>query len=65
MHGPVEGVLLIGCEPADLGGDEGRMGLSEVVEAAVEAAVQTTESLVQRILIGAPIGSGQITAKEN
>ncbi len=65
MHGPIEGVLLIGCEPADLGGDEGHMGLSEVVEAAVEAAVQTTESLIQKILLGTPIGSGQITAKEN
>ena len=65
MHGSIEGVLLIGCEPATLGGDEGHMGLSEIVEAAVEAAVKTTESLVQKILIGTPIGSGQITAKEN
>jgi hydrogenase maturation protease len=56
MHGPIKGVLLVGCEPASLGGDEGHMGLSEPVEAAVEHAAKTTESLVQKILIGAPIG---------
>jgi hydrogenase maturation protease len=50
MHGPLKRILLIGCEPASLGGDEGYMGLSELVEAAVEEAVKATESLVKRVL---------------
>jgi hydrogenase maturation protease len=52
MHGPLRRVLLIGCEPATLGGDEGHMGLSKPVEAAVGEAVKVTESLVKRILDG-------------
>jgi hydrogenase maturation protease len=52
MNGSLNRVLLVGCEPAALGGDEGFMGLSEPVEAAVEEAVNTTETLVSRILNG-------------
>jgi len=60
MHGPLKRVLLVGCEPATLGGDEGHMGLSEPVEAAVAEAVKATEALVKRILEGEPIsGSPQ------
>ena len=55
MHGPLKRVLLIGCEPASLGGDEGYIGLSEPVEVAVEAAVKATESLVKRVLDGETI----------
>jgi hydrogenase maturation protease len=51
-HGPLKKVLLVGCEPATLGGEEGYMGLSEPVKAAVEEAVRTTEDLVRRILDG-------------
>ncbi len=43
-------LLLIGCEPQELGGEEGLMGLSEPVEAAIEKAVEVVESLVARIL---------------
>ncbi len=43
-------VLLVGCEPATLGGEEGQMGLSEPVEAAVEVAVQLITSLAKEIL---------------
>jgi len=50
MSGPLNRVLLVGCEPASLGGDEGYMGLSEPVEAAVEQAVNTTEVLIRRLL---------------
>jgi hydrogenase maturation protease len=50
MNGPLNRVLLVGCEPASLGGDEGFMGLSEPVEAAVEEAVNTTEALIRRLL---------------
>jgi hydrogenase maturation protease len=52
MNGSLKRVLLVGCEPADFGGDEGHMGLSEPVEKAVEEAVQATERLVGRLLNG-------------
>jgi hydrogenase maturation protease len=55
MHGPLQRVLLVGCEPAALGGDEGHIGLSEPVEAAVEEAVQATTALVKKILDGEPV----------
>ena len=52
MNGSLHRVLLVGCEPASLGGDEGCMGLSEPVEAAVEEAVNATEALLKRLLAG-------------
>lgn len=52
LNGFMGRVLLVGCEPATLGGEEGQMGLSEPVEKAVEEAVRTTETLVARILGG-------------
>jgi hydrogenase maturation protease len=52
MNGSIKRVLLVGCEPQDLGGDEGHLGLSEAVEAAVDAAVDKIEALVNRILGG-------------
>jgi len=55
MHGSLKRVLLIGCEPATLGGDEGQMGLSKVVEDAVEDAVKATEALVNKLLDGKPV----------
>ena len=33
--------IVIGCEPEDLGGEDGEMGLSAVVEAAVDEAAET------------------------
>ncbi len=50
MNGSLNRVLLVGCEPAFLGGDEGFMGLSQPVEAAVEEAVRLTEDLLRRLL---------------
>jgi hydrogenase maturation protease len=50
MGAPLQRILLVGCEPATLGPEEGQMGLSEVVENAIERAVALTESLVTRIL---------------
>jgi len=52
MGGQLKRVLLVGCEPEFLGGDEGHMGLSPSVEAAVAEAAATVESLVQRIHAG-------------
>lgn len=43
-------VLLVGCEPLDLGGEEGHMGLSPAVEAAVADAVIRIEVLISQIL---------------
>jgi hydrogenase maturation protease len=50
MNGPLKRVLLVGCEPADLGGDDGHMGLSEAVEASLDDAVNRIEILVNQIL---------------
>ncbi|MGB6692374.1 MAG: hydrogenase maturation protease [Terracidiphilus sp.] len=50
MHGPLKRVLLVGCEPATFGGEEGMIGLSAAVEAAVEEAGRVVASLVERIL---------------
>jgi hydrogenase maturation protease len=50
IHGPLKHVLLVGCEPATFGGDEGQMGLSPSVEAAVPEAVKVVEKLVREAL---------------
>jgi len=50
MGGGLRKVLLIGCEPETLGGDEGKMGLSGPVEAAVDEAVRLIASLAEKIL---------------
>jgi len=52
MGAPLRHVLLVGCEPATLGPDEGQLGLSPVVEAAVDQAVALIESLVPRLQTG-------------
>lgn len=52
MGARLQRILLVGCEPSTLGPEEGQMGLSEIVEEAVDRAVQLTESLVARILKG-------------
>ncbi|MEO8217475.1 MAG: hydrogenase maturation protease [Acidobacteriota bacterium] len=50
MGGQCKRVLLVGCEPKDLGGDEGKMGLTDEVSAAVEAAADLTVSLATEML---------------
>lgn len=52
MGGELKRVLVVGCVPATLGPEEGKMGLSEPVSAAVDEAVQLIDSLVTRILAG-------------
>jgi hydrogenase maturation protease len=52
MNIEVKNVLLVGCEPETLGGEEGQMGLSAAVEAAVDHAVKLVESIVNKILSG-------------
>lgn len=51
--GTVRGrIVLVGCEPATLGGDEGQMGLSDTVAAAVDEAARLIEDLVAKLLRG-------------
>ena len=52
MGGPLKRILLVGCEPESLGGEDGRMGLSDTVSESVDEAVRMIESLVQKILAG-------------
>jgi hydrogenase maturation protease len=50
MGGEVGRIVLIGCEPESLGtedGQEGRMGLSAPVAAAVDEAVDTIEAMIE------------------
>jgi hydrogenase maturation protease len=48
MSGTLGRILIVGCEPADLGGQEGRLGLSDPVQAAVDEAVAMIEGLVSK-----------------
>jgi hydrogenase maturation protease len=51
-------VLIVGCEPAELGSDnDGQLGLSEPVAAAVDEAIALIESLLSKVLVGEPIHS--------
>jgi hydrogenase maturation protease len=43
-------ILLVGCEPATLGGEDGELGLSAPVEAAVHVAVDVVENFINKIL---------------
>ncbi len=56
MGGPPNRILLVGCEPADLGSDEeGKLGLSEPVAAAIDEAIRMIETLVSKALDGEPV----------
>jgi len=59
MNVEVKNVLVLGCEPETLGGEEGQMGLSAPVEAAVEEAVKLVESLIDDVLNKGGTGSAQ------
>lgn len=52
LGGPLKKILLVGCEPESLGGDEGRMGLSDTVTGSIDEAVRMVELLVEKILAG-------------
>jgi hydrogenase maturation protease len=52
MGASLKGILLVGCEPATLGPEEGQMGLSEPVEKAVDEAVNLLDSVITKILAG-------------
>jgi hydrogenase maturation protease len=42
-------VLVVGCEPAELGGEEGAMGLSPAVAAAIEPAIAMIDELISKL----------------
>jgi hydrogenase maturation protease len=46
LGGNLQRVLLVGCEPADLGGQHGRMGLTPPVSGALQHAADMVESLI-------------------
>ncbi len=48
MGGEIGRILLVGCEPADLGGADGRMGLTPPVAEAVHVAADVVASLISR-----------------
>lgn len=50
MGAQLKRILLVGCVPATLGPEEGKMGLSEPIATAVDEAVQLVDSLITRIL---------------
>jgi hydrogenase maturation protease len=50
MNAQMRNVMVVGCEPATLGGEEGHMGLSAPVELAVNEAANLVESLVNKAL---------------
>jgi hydrogenase maturation protease len=52
MGAQLKRILVVGCVPATLGPEEGQMGLSDEVAAAVDEAARLIEALVQRILAG-------------
>jgi hydrogenase maturation protease len=55
MGGAPGRILIVGCEPADMGSDEeGKLGLSDPVQAAVDEAIILIETLVSKILVGEP-----------
>jgi hydrogenase maturation protease len=52
MGAPRRRLLLVACEPAELGGDDGKLGISDAVRFAVDEAVQFIERLVREFRDG-------------
>jgi hydrogenase maturation protease len=49
MGGTLPPLFVVGCEPADLGGEDGSIGLTPAVAAAVPEAIQMVSGLVSRL----------------
>jgi hydrogenase maturation protease len=52
LGGQSRKVYLVGCEPAVLESEDGRMGLSEKIQAAIEPAVKMIEKLIVDLMDG-------------
>jgi len=65
--GPVRSrILLVACEPASLGGEEGHMGLSGPVAAAVDEAIGMINKLVAKLLAdGRPVDLSRNSPERN
>lgn len=50
LGGQARRILVVGCEPATFGPEEGQMGLSDPVQMAVEEAVCMIEQLVEKLI---------------
>ncbi|MGI9074389.1 MAG: hydrogenase maturation protease, partial [Bryobacteraceae bacterium] len=51
--GPISSrMVLVGCEPDTLGGEEGQMGLSEPVSTAIDEAVKLVKRVIKHALSG-------------
>ena len=50
LGGGCRRVRLVACEPLTFGGEEGAMGLSEPVAAAIDAAVETVHGLIDEMI---------------
>lgn len=48
LGGSTAKILLVGCEPADLGGEDGKLGLTPQVESAVDQAI----GMIERVIAG-------------
>ena len=49
LGGSLPRLYVVGCEPGDLGSEDGAMGLSEPVKAALPGAIEMIESLVDKL----------------
>ena len=49
MGGHIDRLVLVGCEPSPLDGDDMRDGLSDAVAAAVDEAVEMVEALIEQV----------------
>ena len=55
MGGARGRILIVGCEPAEMGSDEeGKLGLSDPVLAAVDEAIVLIEALISKNLESEP-----------
>jgi hydrogenase maturation protease len=64
MGGQLQRIVVVGCEPASLGPEEGLMGLSQPVHAAVDVGVGLIESLVMDSLEKAEKGDAMSDLSE-
>lgn len=56
MGGAPGRILIVGCEPAEIGSDEeGKLGLSDPVDNAIAEAIALIETLVSKTLDGEPV----------
>ncbi len=63
LGGNARWLRVVGCEPAVLESEEGALGLSEKVQAAVRPAIEMIEALIQEISSGAEESAATIDSR--